>query len=279
MDQDKKDKMARKVRALMAKAEDSAATEAEAVAAAEKAKELLDKYQLDLGAVQLIKDGFQNLRSSDQSVESAHIHDSLAFFIADYTDTIAWRSPPERGRPSQCQYFGLKSDVDFAVWLSQSLERFILRKSSSVVPLGEKYYDSYRDGVINGVNIKLQAAIHKKAKKAQKPVYAGGADDDERPEDQQDAADNPQPTGPTDLATLDKAGIVRTEAQKRFNFTGTHKAAAYGTTYKSNIGAFLAGRAEGKQASLESPLEEAKQDNQISASADQESSSEEEPSN
>ena len=55
MDETQKDKMAHKIRALMAKAEDSAATEAEAVAAAEKAKELLDKYQLDLGAVQLIK--------------------------------------------------------------------------------------------------------------------------------------------------------------------------------------------------------------------------------
>ena len=269
MDETQKDKMAHKIRALMAKAEDGAATEAEAVAAAEKAKELLDKYQLDLGAVQLIKEGFQNLRSSDQSVESAHIHDSLAYFIGQYTDTIAWRSPPERGRPAECKYFGLKTDVEFAVWLSQSLERFILRKAANVVPLGEKYYDSFRDGVINGINIKLQAAIARKESTAKRPAplredFDQAPDDESRPETEQEAQ-----SGPTDLATLDKIGIVRTEAQKLFNFSGTHKTASYSTTYKSNIGAFLAGRAEGKQASLDAPLEDAKSAEQLPHSADE----------
>ena len=254
----------------MAKAEDSAATEAEAIAAAEKAEELLDKYQLDLGAVQLIKDGFQNLRSSDHSAESAHIHDQLAYFIGQYTDTIAWRTPEERDRPAECRYFGLKTDVDFAVWLSQSLERFILRKSASVIPLGEKYYDSYRDGVINGVNIKLQAAIQKKGTQAkQQAAYSASAYDDERSDDQDQTAP-PDDMGPTGLANLDKVGIVKTEAQKLFNFTSTHHSASYSTTYKSNIGAFLAGRAEGKQASLDAPLEDVKPSEQLSSAEEDE---------
>ena len=52
------------------------------------------------------------------------------------------------------------------------------------------------------------------------------------------------------MEPLDKVGIVRTEAQKRFRFTGEKKS----QTENSNLGAFLSGRAEGKTANINEPL-------------------------
>jgi hypothetical protein len=248
MDDIQRDKIAHKIRALMAKAEDDAATEAEALAAAEKAKELLDKYQLDLGSVALVKEGFQHLRASDLSDESTHIHDSLAYFISQYTDTIAWHANNGPNTPSECRYFGLKSDVTFAVWLAQSLEKFVRRKAEPQKQHGEAYYVSYRDGLINGINIKLQSAIHKAKRKRPRVADVDGADlsDEERYRPPENAPLNEG----LSMEPLDKVGIVRTEAQKRFRFTGEKKS----QTENSNLGAFLSGRAEGKTANINEPL-------------------------
>ena len=50
--------IAAKVRALLAKTVDKGCTEQEAVAAASKAKELMDRYQVDLSEAELEEDGF-----------------------------------------------------------------------------------------------------------------------------------------------------------------------------------------------------------------------------
>lgn len=255
------EKIAHKIRALMAKAEDNAATEAEAISAAEKAKELLDKYQLDLGSVQLVNDGFETLKSSNQDDESSHIHDSLAYFISQYTDTMAWNNQNAKNGLSECRYFGLKTDVYFAVWLSQSLEKFIIRRSETVKHLGEDYYNSFRDGILNGINSKLQSACernHKKRPKNHEPEEASGGEGSASSEAEQDHKDNFN----SGVEILDKIGIVKTEAQKRFRLSGDSKKT---TVYKSNIGAFLSGRTEGKAASLAQPLGNDKDIEQLEA--------------
>ncbi|GJM01708.1 MAG: hypothetical protein DHS20C08_02090 [Rhodomicrobium sp.] len=258
MDDVFKEKIAHKIRALMAKAEDSAATEAEAIAAAAKAKELLDKYQLDLGSVALVREGFQQLRASDHSDESTEIHDQLAYFISQYTDTIAWHANNGPNTRSECRYFGLKSDVVFAVWLSQSLEKFVLRKAAPQREHGDEYYNSYRDGLINGINIKLQSAIQKN-RKSRPPM---GFNPEPEPESEQDRyapPSNAPLNAGLSMAPRDKIGIVKTEAQKRFKFTGTKKS----TSHNQNLGAFMTGRAEGKTANLNEPLADESEGTQL----------------
>lgn len=239
-----KSKIANKIKALMAKAEDRAATEAEAVAAAEKARELLDKYQLDLGALNLSQDGFSQLKSTGQSAESTHIHDALAYLIADYTDTLAFHVPESDERPSECRYFGLESDVYFALWLSQSLEKFIIRRSKEVEHLGRAYYLSFRDGIINGVNSKLHSAIQQRNKSL-------GSENSSHPSHSSTMAKSKQ-DDIKDADQFDKKSYVLSEAQQRFKLP--EKPSKTNKTNNRNLGAFLIGRAEGKTASLAEPI-------------------------
>ncbi len=236
-----KSKIANKIKALMAKAEDRAATEAEAVAAAEKARELLDKYQLDLGALNLSQDGFSQLKSTGQSAESAHIHDALAYLIADYTDTLAFHVPESDERPSECRYFGLESDVYFALWLSQSLEKFIVRRSKEVEHLGRAYYLSFRDGIINGVNSKLHSAIQQRNKSLKRTSSSHSSTMAKSKQDDIKDADQ-----------FDKKSYVLSEAQQRFKLP--EKEPRANKSNNRNLGAFLIGRAEGKTASLAEPI-------------------------
>ena len=249
-----REKIAHKIKALMAKAEDSAATEAEAIAAAEKARDLLDKYQLDLSTLDLTHDGFTQFKSTGDSEESALIHDALAFLIADYTDTIAFHVPAEENTPSECRYFGLESDVYFALWLSRSLEAFILRRSKEVEHLGQPYYLSYRDGIINGVNSKLHAAIQqrKKSLSSSNPSHSSTM----APSKQNKAKD-------TD--GFDKKSYVLSEAQQRFKLP--EKPAKAIKKNNRNLGAFMIGRAEGKRASLAEPIGDDRHSHRLNAPA------------
>ena len=247
-----KSKIAKKIKGLMAKAEDSAATEAEAVAAAEKARELLDKYQLDLGTLNLSHNGFSQLNATGQNAESAHIQDALAFLIADYTDTLAFHVPESEDQQSECRYFGLESDVYFALWLSQSLEKFIIRRSKEVEHLGQAYYLSFRDGIINGVNSKLHSAIQQR-NKALKTVSSSHSSSMAKSK-QDDIKDTEQ---------FDKKSYVLSEAQQRFKLP--EKPAKTNKTNNRNLGAFLIGRAEGKTASLAEPLGDERHDHKLTS--------------
>ena len=53
-----REKLLARIKALFSKTTKSGATEAERHAAAEKARELIEKYQLDMGAEELKKEGF-----------------------------------------------------------------------------------------------------------------------------------------------------------------------------------------------------------------------------
>lgn len=236
-----KSKIAKKIKALMAKAEDSAATEGEAVAAAEKARELLDKYQLDVRALDLSYDGFSQLNSSGKNEESAQIHDALAYLIAEYTDTLAYHVPESEEHQSECRYFGLESDVYFALWLSQSLEKFIIRRSKEVTHLGRTYYLSFRDGIINGINSKLHTAIQQRNKSLgnNEPAHSSSMAKSKRGEAESSEH-------------FDKKNYVLTEAQQRFKLPKKEPKA--NKSNNRNLGAFLIGRAEGKTASLAEPI-------------------------
>ncbi len=247
-----KEKIAHKIKALMAKAEDSAATEAEAIAAAEKARELLDKYQLDLRALNLSQDGFSQLSTAGQSDESAYIHDALAFLIADYTDTLAFHVPKTDEHQSECRYFGLESDVYFALWLSQSLEKFILRRSKEVEHLGRAYYLSFRDGIINGVNSKLHAAIQQRNKALGVP-----------PPSNAPLMAKAKNEASKDSEQFDKKSYVLSEAQQRFKMP--EKPTKTIKTNNRNLGAFLIGRAEGKTASLAEPIGDERHSQRLNA--------------
>lgn len=109
--------IAAKIRALLARTTQSGCTEAEALAAANKAKELLDKYQLDVGELGLREEGVE-MREWPSDPVGATV--GLARAIAQFTNTRAVRP-----KQSAVAFIGIRSDVDFAEWLCLSLETFV----------------------------------------------------------------------------------------------------------------------------------------------------------
>lgn len=109
--------IAAKIQALLARTTQSGCTEAEALAAANKAKELLDKYQLDVGELGLREEGVTT-REWPSDPTGATV--GLGNAIAKFTGTRAVRP-----KQSAVAFIGIRSDVDFAEWLCVSLETFV----------------------------------------------------------------------------------------------------------------------------------------------------------
>ena len=127
MTPDQKKAIAAKIKALLAKTEENGATEAEAMAAAFKAKEMMDKHQLDMGELEMEADGFEEM-STETAREFSHVVQyNLATAVSLFTETRCWNNR----ETNSLRFFGYKSDVLFAQWLIQALEGFIIKGCDS----------------------------------------------------------------------------------------------------------------------------------------------------
>lgn len=123
--------LAARVRALLSKTQANGATEAEALSAAAKARELMDKYHLDHGSLGMEEEGtqrydqpFGNLRKRVDR-RAYEVKKFLFQPIGQFTDTKGWHS----GNNSAFSFFGLRSDTDFAGWLLESLSTFVIQQA------------------------------------------------------------------------------------------------------------------------------------------------------
>lgn len=129
MTADKKAAVAAKIKALLAKTTENGCTEAEALAAMSKARKLMDEFHIDEGTVGMAAEGTVKVHIPCGSYKRGlGIRWRIAGGIADYTDTKVWT---ENGKRGDLVFFGLPSDVDFAVWLVQSLDQFVQNAVSS----------------------------------------------------------------------------------------------------------------------------------------------------
>jgi len=120
--------IAARVRALLAKTTEAGATEAEAMAAANKARELMDKYQLDLGAIGMEAEGCTTGYAEANPYKNFHIRWRLAHAVKEFCDCKAWAATSFK--PYKLAFFGLRSDVEFAEWLIASLEDHVRRSAA-----------------------------------------------------------------------------------------------------------------------------------------------------
>jgi Protein of unknown function (DUF2786) len=159
--------IAAKVRALLAKTVDTGCTEQEALAAAAKAKELMDRYQVDLSETELEDEGF--VRGTAESPEQRKFNVQswmIGGAIADYCEVKCWRQQADYRQKYRYVFFGLRSDVEFANWLLKGLEAFIWQKADE---FGGSYFDkrNFAMGCAERIAERLWAEV--KARK-QKPV-------------------------------------------------------------------------------------------------------------
>jgi hypothetical protein len=108
-----------KIEALMSKTTAAGATEEEAASAAEKARELIEKYQVDLGAEAVRREGFV-LRDIRLDGYMYPFTRCISYAVGRFAEVKIWFMRAS-GLPNTCWILGLRSDVELAVHLIESL--------------------------------------------------------------------------------------------------------------------------------------------------------------
>lgn len=109
-----------KIRALMSKTTDNGCTEQEALAALDKARAMMDAYEVTEADLQLTKEQAAVLRSEPEGTTDPHgIKRGIASAVAKFCDCKVWRSG------HGLTFCGLKADAQFATWLTDHLAAFV----------------------------------------------------------------------------------------------------------------------------------------------------------
>jgi hypothetical protein len=109
-----------KVRALLSKTAENGCTEHEALAALDKARALMDAYEITDAELQLTKAETAILRSEPPGSRDPHsIKRGMASAVARFCDCKVWRGS------NGLVFCGLQSDCQFATWLLDNLTSFV----------------------------------------------------------------------------------------------------------------------------------------------------------
>lgn len=114
------DKLRMRIQALRAKTIDNGCTEGEALAAAAKVSELLDRHDLSMSDVEI-----REAPCEERAYETHHKKriplDDCIGAIAEFCDCRVWR---EKNRAGEGRYvfFGLRSDVEVAHYLTEVID-------------------------------------------------------------------------------------------------------------------------------------------------------------
>jgi hypothetical protein len=109
-----------KVRALMSKTAENGCTEHEALAALDKARALMDAYEITDAELQLTKAETAILRSEPPGSRDPHgLKRGMASAVARFCDCRVWRGS------NGLVFCGLQSDAQFATWLLDNLTSFV----------------------------------------------------------------------------------------------------------------------------------------------------------
>ena len=114
------DRVIQRIKGLRSKTLDQGCTEEEALAAAAKVAELLDRYGLTLDAATLREEQCEGLRVETDRKRTAPVDDCLVA-IAGFCDCRVWRETTHEGT-LRAVFFGLRPDVAAAGMLHQVVE-------------------------------------------------------------------------------------------------------------------------------------------------------------
>lgn len=122
----------KKIRALMAKTIENGCTEAETMSALSMASAMMDAYEVteadlqDTKTESAIKEEMKDMR------DPHHIRSKITVAISKFTNTKCYRS---EYKPQKYKYnfVGLASDVEFAIWLTETLTMFIQKELKTYI--------------------------------------------------------------------------------------------------------------------------------------------------
>jgi len=161
--------IARRIRALLNRTEENGCTEAEALAAAEKARALMDAHRLSQSDVEIEAEPIADEwieRGTEYRLTPA---DKCLWAIDHYCGVKTWYQFKENRRGAWARHvrlLGLKSDVEMAVYLYRLIERAIETESErynrrygpTATPHGTlRRNTSFRVGMANRIASRLKA--------------------------------------------------------------------------------------------------------------------------
>jgi hypothetical protein len=142
-----RDSLITKIQALMAKTVENGCTEEEAFAALDKARALMDAYEVSDDELKLSKEEQAVLRSEPKGTQDPNgIKSGLAKAVADFTECRVWYSHKgEKG----LTFCGMQSDARFATWLLDYLTIFVQGELANHLT-GKGYYGTRERNNIKG---------------------------------------------------------------------------------------------------------------------------------
>lgn len=111
------EKTLNKIRALLSKTIENGCTEAEAMAALEIAQRLMIEHEIDINDLKL--DEEKAIIMTSDMKDPHNVRWQLCYWIGKFTET------KPIGNKKRIKFIGLKGDVDFAVWLCNTLAAFV----------------------------------------------------------------------------------------------------------------------------------------------------------
>lgn len=148
-----RDSILDKIRGLMNKTVQNGCTEAEALAALDKARAMMDSYEVTEADLSLSKAESAVFRKEPPGSKDLHgIKRGLATAVAKFCDCKVWRS--QEG----LTFCGLKSDAAFATWLLDNLVSHVRAELMRHL-IGSLDYGRKRTLVINGFVIGCTSRI------------------------------------------------------------------------------------------------------------------------
>ena len=158
------DRLVQRIRALRAKTVEQGCTEQEALAAAEKVAELLDRYGLNLSELDLRKQSCEGIGIETDRKRRGPIDECMGT-IAAFFDCRAWSETAEDAT-LRYVFFGLPADVQAAVYL-HDLIALAFVSETAVFQAGDFYRsadsgrrrsatNSFQLGLARGINEKLR---------------------------------------------------------------------------------------------------------------------------
>ena len=114
------DKLKTRIQGLRAKTIDNGCTEGEALAAAAKVAELLDRYDLSLSDVEIREAPCERREYETHRKKRIPLDDCIGA-IADFCDCRVWREKNPAGE-ARYVFFGLRSDIEVAYYLTELID-------------------------------------------------------------------------------------------------------------------------------------------------------------
>lgn len=122
-----RDNLIKKIKALLSKTVENGCTEAEAMNALAMAQAMMDTYDVSVDEIEQTKKEEAVREEMKDMRDPHHIRAHITVKISEFTNTKAWRNE-FKSQKFKYNFVGLRSDVDFALWLVEHLTLFVQRE-------------------------------------------------------------------------------------------------------------------------------------------------------